>query len=169
MTSDYIHILVDYNYWARDRVLASAEQLSAEQLSQPLGSSFGSVLDTLVHIYFAEWIWYRRWQGESPAARPDTSELVSVAALRDTWMALEAQIKAFVDGLGPAGLHRMIEYKSLTGQSSTSPYWQMIVHVVNHGTYHRGQVATMLRQLGAKPAVSTDMIVFFREHTVRAQ
>jgi uncharacterized damage-inducible protein DinB len=169
MTSDYIHILVDYNYWARDRVLASAEQLSAEQLSQPLGSSFGSVLDTLVHIYFAEWIWYRRGQGESPSARPDTSELVSVAALREKWMALEAQIKAFVDGLGPAGLHRMIEYKSLTGQSSTSPYWQMIVHVVNHGTYHRGQVATMLRQLGAKPAVSTDMIVFFREHTVRAQ
>ncbi len=150
MTSDYIHILVDYNYWARDRVLASAEQLSTEQLSRPLGSSFGSVLDTLVHIYFAEWIWYRRWQGESPSARPDTSELVSVAALRDTWMALEAQIRAFVDSLGPAGLHRMIEYKSLNGQSST-------------------QVATMLRQLGAKPAVSTDLIVFFREHTVRAQ
>jgi uncharacterized damage-inducible protein DinB len=78
MTSDDIHILVDYNYWARDRVLASAEQLSSEQLSQQLGSSFGSVLDTLVHIYFAEWIWYRRWQEESPSARPDTSELVSV-------------------------------------------------------------------------------------------
>ena len=169
MTTDYIRILMDYNYWARDRALASAEHLSGEELSRSLGSSFGSVLDTLVHIYSAEWIWYRRWQGESPSARPDTSELVSVAALRDAWMALEAQIKAFVDALGPAGLHRMIEYKSLTGQSSTSPYWQMIVHVVNHGTYHRGQVATMLRQLGAKPAVSTDLIVFFREHTVRAQ
>ena len=50
MTTDYIRILMDYNYWARDRALASAEHLSAEELSRSLGSSFGSVLDTLVHI-----------------------------------------------------------------------------------------------------------------------
>ena len=169
MTPDYIRILMDYNYWARDRALASAEQLSAEQLSRSLGSSFGSVLDTLVHIYFAEWIWYRRWQGESPSARPDTSHLVSVAALRETWLPLEQQIRRFVDALGPAGLSRILDYKTMNGQPATSPYWQMIVHVVNHGTYHRGQVATMLRQLGAKPAESTDLIVFFREHTVPSQ
>ena len=65
--------------------------------------------------------------------------------------------------MDPPACSASIEYKSLNGQSSTSPYWQMIVHVVNHGTYHRGQVATMLRQLGATPAQSTDMIVFFRE------
>jgi uncharacterized damage-inducible protein DinB len=169
MTPEYIHILVDYNYWARDRALASAEELSPEQLSRNLGSSFGSVLDTLVHIYFAEWIWYRRWQGESPTARPDTGHLVSVSALRDAWTPLEQQIRSFADGLGPAGLSRMLDYKSMNGQASTSAFWQMIVHVVNHGTYHRGQVATMLRQLGAKPAQSTDMIVFFREQSVRAQ
>jgi uncharacterized damage-inducible protein DinB len=94
---------------------------------------------------------------------------VSVAALRDAWMAVETQIKALVESLGPAGLHRIIEYKSMNGQPSASPFWQMIVHVVNHGTYHRGQVATMLRQLEAQPAESTDMIVFFREHSVPAR
>lgn len=163
MTPDYIRTLLDYNYWARDRSLASADQLSPEQLSRNLGSSFSSVLDTLVHIYMAEWIWYHRWQGDS-TARPDTSSLVSLAALRDAWAPLEQQIRSFVESLGPAGLPRTIEYTSLNGQTSTSPFWQMIVHVVNHGTYHRGQVATMLRQLGARPAQSTDMIVFFREH-----
>ena len=169
MTPEYIRVLLDYNYWARDRALASAGQLSSEQLSRNLGSSFGSVLDTLVHMYFAEWIWYRRWQGESPSARPDTSQLVSVAVLREAWTPLEQQIRSCIEGLGAEGLGRMLEYTSMNGQVSTSTFWQMIVHVVNHGTYHRGQVATMLRQLGATPAQSTDMIVFFREPSVRAE
>ena len=169
MTADYIRILLDYNYWARDRALASAESLSVEQVARGMGSSFASVLDTLTHIYFAEWIWYRRWQGESPSARPDTSQLVSVAALRDAWLPLEQQIRSFVDGLGPAGLSRIVDYKTMSGQPATSPYWQMIVHVVNHGSYHRGQVATMLRQLGAAPAQSTDMIQFFRDQSAHAR
>jgi len=163
MTPDYIRTLVDYNYWARDRTLASAGQLAPEQLTRGLGSSFGSVLDTLVHIHFAEWIWHQRWLGTSPPAGPDRSGLVSIAALRDAWQPLEQQIRAFVDSLDEAGLARVIEYRTMNGQPGMSPYWQMIVHVVNHGSYHRGQVATMLRQLGATPARSTDMITFFRE------
>ena len=169
MTPEYIQTLIDYNYWARDRVLASAEQLPAEQLSRNLGSSFGSVLDTLVHINFAEWIWHERWQGTSPTAGPDRSALVTIPALRDAWLPLEQQIRAFVGSLDADGLQRILEYRTMNGQPGASPYWQMIVHVVNHGSYHRGQVATMMRQLGVKPAQSTDMIVFFREQSVRAQ
>lgn len=163
MTPEYIHTLIEYNYWARDRVLVSAEQLTPEQLARQLGSSFGSVLDTLVHMYFAEWIWYQRWRGESPTAGPDRSGLVSVAALRDAWRPLEAQIRTHVESLGPEGLSRVIHYRLLSGQPGVSSYWQMIAHVVNHGSYHRGQVAAMLRILGASSAQSTDMIVFFRE------
>ena len=162
MSPDDIRTLLEFNYWARDRTFASVAPLSSEQLTRSLGGSFGSVLDTLVHMYVAEWIWYQRWQGAAPA-RPDTSALTSVPALRDAWAPLEGQVRDFVLGLDAAGLQRTLEYRSLGGQASVSPYWEMIVHVVNHGTYHRGQVATMLRQLGATPAHSTDMIVFFRE------
>jgi uncharacterized damage-inducible protein DinB len=169
MTPEYIRVLLAYNYWARDRILASADQLSEDQLMRPLASSFGSVLDTLVHMHFAEWIWYQRWQGVSPTARPDTTQLTSVVALRDAWHPLEQQIRAFVESLGPADLSRVIEYKLMSGQTASSSFWQMIVHVVNHGGYHRGQVATMLRMIGAKPAQSTDMIVFFRENSVQAR
>ena len=169
MTPEYIHTLIEYNYWARDRTLASADQLSAEQLTRGLGGSFASVLDTLVHMHFAEWIWYQRWQGTSPSAGPDASRITSVAALREAWDPLAAQIRAFVESLGPAGLTRVIDYKMMSGQPARSAYWQMVVHVVNHGAYHRGQVATMLRQLGAAPAASTDMIAFFREQSVAAQ
>ncbi len=163
MTPEYIRTLFEYNYWARDRTLASADPLTADQLTRGVASSFGSVLDTLIHMHFAEWIWYQRWQGDSPMAGPDRSGLTSVAALRDAWLPLEAQIRTFVESLGPAGLSRVIEYRTMNGQAGASPYWQMIVHLVNHGGYHRGQVATMLRLLGATPAQSTDMIVFFRE------
>ena len=163
MTPEYIRILIDYNYWARDRILASGDPLTGEQLTQSVASSFGSVLDTLIHMHFAEWIWYQRWQGTSPTAGPDTSAFTSLAALRDAWHPLEAQVRAFVESLGPAGLSRVITYKLLSGQEAMSPYWQTIVHLVNHGGYHRGQVATMLRLIGARPAQSTDMIVFFRE------
>jgi uncharacterized damage-inducible protein DinB len=169
MTTEYIRVLMNYNYWARDRVLASADSLSPEQLTQPVASSFGSVLDTLVHMHFAEWIWYQRWQGVSPTAGPDRTMLTSVAAVRDAWRPLEAQIRAFVESLGPADLSRVIDYKLLSGQPSSSSFWQMIVHLVNHGGYHRGQIATMLRVIGAKPAQSTDMIVFFRENAVQAR
>lgn len=168
MTPEYIRTLIDYNYWARDRILASADQLTEEQLTRNLGSSFGSVLGTLVHVRFAEWIWYQRWQGESPASAPDSSRIVSVAALRDAWHPLEAQIRSFVESLGPAGLARILHYRLMSGQPGTSSYWQMIAHVVNHGSYHRGQVATMLRLLGARPAQSTDMIVFFRDQSITA-
>ena len=168
MTPEYIGMLIDYNYWARDRILGSTDHLTGEQLTRSVGSSFGSVLDTLVHMHFAEWIWYRRWQGESPVEGPDRSTLTSVAALRDAWHPLEAQIRSFVESLGPAGLSRVIDYKTMNGQPGMSSYWQMIVHLVNHGGYHRGQVATMLRLLGAGPAQSTDMIVFFREQAAAA-
>lgn len=169
MTPEYIHTLIEYNYWARDRTLASAEQLSGEQLTRGLGSSFASVLDTLVHMHFAEWIWYQRWQGTSPSAGPDATGITTVAALRDAWDPLAAQIRAFVASLGPADLARTIDYKMMSGQPGRAPYWQMIAHVVNHGAYHRGQVATMMRQLGATPAQSTDMIQFFREQSVGAR
>ena len=169
MTPEYIRVLIDYNYWARDRILASADQLSQEDLTRPVASSFGSVLDTLIHMHFAEWIWYQRWRGVSPTAGPDKTQLTSVAALREAWHPLEGQIRAFVESLGPADLSRVVDYKLLSGQAASSPYWQMIVHVVNHGAYHRGQVVTMLRGIGAKAAQSTDMIAFFRENSVAAR
>ena len=65
--------------------------------------------------------------------------------------------------LGEGGINRVFEFRLLSGQESSSVFWQMLQHVVNHASYHRGQVTTMLRQLGAQPAKSMDMIAFYRE------
>ena len=163
MTPDYARTLISYNYWARDRVMASVETLSPEQLRRPAVSSFGSILDTLTHLYSGESLWYQRCSGHPSPARPDLSGLTDVSAVRAAWAPLERQIRDLVDGLGAEGLMRTVEYKALTGQVVASPYWQILAHMVNHGSYHRGQIATLCRQVGGTPVKSMDMVVFFRE------
>ena len=166
MTSDYLRQLLGFHYWARDRVLHAASPLNLEQYARPMGNSFSSVRETLNHVYLAEWIWYSRWNGVSPSAFPDM-DLRDLVALREHWLELERKVRAYIDEAGEAGLNRVIPYRLMSGKESASPLWQMVVHVVNHATYHRGQVTTLLRQLGAAPPQSTDMITFFRETAAR--
>jgi uncharacterized damage-inducible protein DinB len=156
--------LIDYHYWARDRLLDSVAVLDGEQLRRDLGSSFPSVRDTLVHLCLTEWIWHERWSGRSPAAPPrSASEFTDLAQIRELWREHELQIRSFVDALTGADMPRAIEYRLMSGQPGRSSFAEMIAHVVNHGTYHRGQITTMLRQLEAPPAKNTDLITFFRE------
>jgi len=91
-----------------------------------------------------------------------------VGSLRAAWRELEANVRGFVEQLGEAGLDRMFEYRLLSGAPGASSFSQMLQHVVNHASYHRGQVTTMLRQLGAQPGKSMDMIAFYRERSARA-
>ncbi len=158
----YLRLLVDFHYWARDRALAAAAMLTPEQYARELGSSFPSVRATLNHSYMAEWAWFSRWQGTSPTAFPLQEQLPDLDTLRTTWSAQEASLRAFVASLGDEDVTRVFEYKLINGNPGRSQFWEMVVHLVNHATYHRGQLTTMLRQLGAKPPESTDMITFFR-------
>jgi uncharacterized damage-inducible protein DinB len=155
--------LVDYHYWARDRLLEAVGPLSSEQFGRDLRSSFGSVRDTLVHIYSAEWIWLSRWEGKSPTAMLSVERFPSLGSLREAWNAHEVKMRSFLLQLGEDGIKRPIEYKTISGQAFTSTVAQMLHHVVIHAAYHRGQVTTMLRQLGAAPPKSMDLITFQRE------
>jgi uncharacterized damage-inducible protein DinB len=167
MTHRDLKTLLYFHYWARDRVLEAAAALSAEQYTRDLGGSFKSVRDTLVHLYSAEWAWYQRWQGTSPTAMLRFDDYPDVETLRGAWSAHEHKMRAHVDSLGEDDLTRVINYRLLSGQAGASPFWQMLQHMVNHGSYHRGQVTTMLRQLGAKPPASVDMITYYRETEAR--
>ena len=164
MNLSYAQTLLDFHYWARDRVMAAVQPLTAEQYERPMGNSFSSIRDTLNHVYLAEWIWYSRWNGESPTAFPSI-DLPDLSALRTQWSDMEGKVREYLDSAGESGLNRVFEYRLMSGKPGASPLWQMVAHVVNHATYHRGQVTTMLRQLGVAPAASTDMITFFREQT----
>jgi uncharacterized damage-inducible protein DinB len=157
-----LRTLLDYHYWARDRLLDALEPLMAEQLTRDMGNSFKSIHETVSHVYAAEWAWYERWQGRSPTALLPSDLFPDLVSIRRAWSEHEAKMRVYVEGLGEDGGSRAIDYKLLSGQAGSSPIWQMLQHVVNHASYHRGQVTTMLRQLGAQPAKSMDMIAFYR-------
>lgn len=159
---DEILQLYDYNRWANRRVLDVVGALTPEQLTRDLGSSFPSVRDTLAHVLAAEWVWLERWRGSSPTSFPDDSGLDSHAAIVTRWDEHESDQAAFLEDLTEDRLREVVAYRNTAGQPFAEPLWQLMRHVVNHSTYHRGQVTTMLRQMGAA-AVGTDLITYFRE------
>jgi uncharacterized damage-inducible protein DinB len=167
MTPEEMRLLYDYNAWANRRELDAASALTPEQFVKPLGSSFSSVRDTLAHICGAEWIWLERFQGRSPSSLPDTTQFSDVPGLRGHWDELEARLLKFVRELTQTDLDRTLEYKTLKFGVYKNPLWQSMQHLVNHGTYHRGQITTMLRQHGAQP-IMTDLMHFYRERATAA-
>jgi uncharacterized damage-inducible protein DinB len=167
MLPEEMRTLYDYNAWANHRQLQAASKLTTEQFVKPMGSSFGSVRDTLAHIYGAEWLWLERFQGRSPSSLPEASQFNDAATLRERWTEFEPRLLTFVRGLTQADLDRVMEYKTLKFGVYKNPLWQSMQHLVNHGTYHRGQVTTLLRQLGAEP-ILTDLMHFYRERSVAA-
>ena len=155
-------LLYDFDAWANHRILDACSSLSDEQFTRNLGNSFPSVRDTLCHICGAEWIWLERWHGRSPSTLPNAADYPNAEAVRRRWAEVERDLLDYVASLSSDDLQRVVTFKSLAGVPYSQPLWQCLQHVANHSTYHRGQITTMLRQLGAKP-VSTDMIAFYRE------
>jgi uncharacterized damage-inducible protein DinB len=162
MTPEQIRLLYDFNAWANRRVLEACALLTPEQFTRGLGSSFSSVRDTLVHIMGSEWVWLERWQGRSPEAKTTLEKFsgerfADLADIRALWQEIETGILGFAARVTPADLDCALEYINFQGHAFAYPLRAMMQHVVNHGTYHRGQVCTMLRQLGASPR-STDYL-----------
>lgn len=160
MDLERIRALYDFNRWANDRVLEVAEKLTSEQFTKDLQNSFPSVRDTLVHIMGAEWIWLERWKGNSPKALLPPAEFPAVSSIRNRWTEIEREQKGFIAGVTEESLKKVIAYTNLKGDPYQYPLWQILQHLVNHSTYHRGQVTTMFRQLGAKP-LATDFLVYY--------
>lgn len=158
---DEIRALYAFNRWANLQFLATLEGLSDEELRRDLRSSFPSVLATLVHLLGAEWVWLERWLGRSPRHFPDADGLDSVAVVRARWDALWAEQRAFLAGLQDGDAARPVAYRNFAGNDFTQPLGELLRHVVNHATYHRGQLTTLLRQLG-HAAPSTDLVTYYR-------
>jgi uncharacterized damage-inducible protein DinB len=154
-----IEFLYEYNRWANARLLDALSGLTAERLTKDLLSSHRSVRDTLVHILSGEWIWLRRWQGTSPKALFDPADFPDVGSLKATWAEVERDQTDFIHNLTDESLEMVIAYINTKGEEWKYPLGQMMQHLVNHSSYHRGQVTTLLRQLGAE-AVPLDFLIF---------
>jgi uncharacterized damage-inducible protein DinB len=160
--------LFAFNAWANHRIIGAAEALTTEQFTKPMGSSFNSVRDTLVHIWAVEWVWLERMHGRSPSSFPDAKDYGDLASMKPRWAEIEKNWLEYLSRLDENELAEEVDYRTMSFGPAKNLRWHIMQHVVNHGTYHRGQVTTMLRQLGAK-GVGTDLIFFYRERGAAAR
>lgn len=152
--------LFGFNEWANAQVCDAAARLSDEEFTREMGNSFASVRDTLTHILFAEWVWLRRWKGESPRGwLGPPSDTADVSLIRAHLDAVARERDELLAGLADDALEQLITYTNTKGEQWRYKLGRMMRHVVNHSTYHRGQVTTLLRQLGAN-APSTDLLMY---------
>ncbi len=169
MNNDDILLLYEYDRWANKRVLQAAAALSEEQFTRDLGGSFRSVRDTLLHIIGGEWGWLAYWKAPNPGPafardlweRHDAlfhpERFPNAATVQRKWAEVEKEQVEFVNGVTNESLGKMLPFR--TTQASLA---HLLQHLANHSTYHRGQIALMMRQLGADP-VATDFHVFLVE------
>ncbi len=151
-----------YTSWATRHILESAAGLTPDERHRDLGNSFGGVQGTLQHIYQGDSIWFDRLRGKPTGSLASYEARSEFADFSKRWLELLSEFIAWGEKLSDSDWARICDYRDTKGNPYSTPVWQIVLHVVNHGTYHRGQVTTMLRQLGHK-AVSTDLIFYYRE------
>ncbi|MCK6539503.1 MAG: DinB family protein [Anaerolineales bacterium] len=161
MNKQDIKLLFEYNQWANAKILDAAANVTGEQFLAPAPFPHGGLRGTLAHVFFAEWLWRRRMQGESPTRRIAPDEFPTFDSLRSRWLEENAELMRFVDSLTDAKLSGRFQYKTTTGVPHEDVLWQVLAHLVNHGTQHRSEAAAMLTDMGHSPG-ETDLIVFLR-------
>jgi uncharacterized damage-inducible protein DinB len=162
MNVDMAKELITYNTWANTSVLDAVSRLSKDQFTRELGGSYPSIQTTLTHMVWAEWLWLERWNGNSPKELFAPEDFPSIMQVASRWRQVHAGQQRFVQSLTPGDLERVIRYTNRAGEEWEYTLARMMYHLINHSTYHRGQITNMLRMLNAKP-VTTDYLVWWDE------
>lgn len=162
MTLQDIKLLHAFNSWANNRIFDALASVPPEELTRDLQSSHGSIHATLTHLVGAEKMWVSRMVGRADKAMVTPAELPSLADIRHLWEQTGFAMAKFLGTMSDRALSEKFTMFTTTGQQFTQIYWQAIQHVVDHSTYHRGQIITLLRQMGHTPP-STGLITFYRE------
>ena len=161
MNKQTITLLYDYNQWANSKILAAASNLTGEQFLANAEYPHGGLRGTLTHVLFAEWLWRKRMQGDSPTKWIVPEDFPTFESLRTRWLAEEEELMSFVQTLTDEQLAGTFEYKTTKGVPYENVTWQVLMHVINHGTQHRSEAAAMLTTLGHSPG-DIDLILFLR-------
>jgi uncharacterized damage-inducible protein DinB len=159
MTAKEARTHLNYTGWASRKLMDAAKALNPDDLNRAVGVSHGSIVGTLSHVHFADRIWYSRVvDPNEPVIKEAT-----LAELEQQWPAIQQKWEAWAATLQDSDMERMVSFKMTDGTERRNPLWQVLLHVVNHGTLHRGQAVGMIRQLGIKPP-TTDLMAYYREN-----
>jgi len=160
-----IETLFAYNYWANRRILNKAGGLSEADLNAPSDLSHGSLMETLEHVLYAEWIWRMRCAERfSPGRGYPWSSPLTFSVLQARWVEEERAMCAFLGGLEDEALSERIDYTTTSGEARRNLLWELLAHIVNHGTQHRSEAALQLSRLGRSPG-DIDLIIYLRERS----
>ena len=165
ITLEALQTHLDYTAWASDRIVRAASLLTPEELTRDFHTADRNVLGTLVHVYAADRVWLGLLEGNPPARFIDPEKDMHLAVLQNDWPELYQRWKKWASGLTEDSLRSNFSYKDLKGNPHQTPLWQITLHVVNHGTHHRGQVSGFLRAMGHTPP-PLDLIAYYREKAV---
>ncbi len=157
---EYLNQVFDYVYWANHRYFAVAESLTEEQLHKVQGHSWGDVHAMLVHMMSSEWVWLQRWSGTSPKAHLNRDDFPTLASVRERWSQVEAEMRAFINRQTEESLQAKITYSNFRGETFHVPLYQMLMHVANHDTHHRGELAGMFALMNV-PHPEDEAIQYF--------
>ncbi len=152
-----------YNIWANKELLKVILSLNKEQQQQTIESSFNSIQKTIAHVWDAESIWWQRLKLQEQITRPSETENLTIEIIATHWQQQSNQWEAWVHNANDVQLNHVFAYQNTKREQFKQPVWQMLLHLFNHGTYHRGQLVTMLRQVGVTPIPATDFGMWARK------
>lgn len=167
VSADALRSHLAYTAWASRRLVEAAARLSPEELKRDFQTADHSVLGTLVHVFAADRIWLARL---SRTPRPGfvSDSDYSLAVLQNDWPVLHRRWQEWARGLADPDIAADMEYVDTKGTHWSLPLWQLVLHVVNHGTHHRGQVSGFLRIMGYTPP-PLDLVAYYREQKAAGQ
>jgi uncharacterized damage-inducible protein DinB len=150
----HLHLreMCEYLRWSDQQSLLSARTVRDDDYYKELGISVGSVHKLLVHCMAAEWLWLCRFRGESPTKVEDHADYPTRMNLEQRWPLVHAALIDFVGRMTPQQMGNPVTYHDTKGNAHTLPLRDMILHLIDHGSYHRGQLATMIKKAGGTPA-----------------
>ncbi len=152
---------LDYTAWASARLVSAARELSPEELTRDFQTATHSVLGTLAHVFAADRVWLGRIQGNPPARFLDPEKDLRMETLENDWPALYQRWNQWIGKQTDESILGKCSYKDLKGNPYETPLWQIVLHLVNHGSHHRGQVSGFLRAMGHTPP-PLDLIAYYR-------
>ena len=151
-----------YNAWANEKIAGVLRTTTDEIFFRQTGSSFSSIAETVKHIWGAQFIWLMRLQGKSLREWPTNNLGAVKEKLVEGLIQSSADLVVFISSFDQMRLSELYAYTNMKGDPFRDSYEETLYHVVNHSTYHRGQIITMLRQSGVEDVVGTDLIHYLR-------
>jgi uncharacterized damage-inducible protein DinB len=155
--------LADYNHWANRRLYAAALEMPDELYRRPTGVFFASLHGTLNHLLLTDRLWLKRLTGEGEP--PDRLNAILFEGRNDlvrARMAEDARLIKVVNGYTDAGLGEAVSYQNTSGRSFQQPLGDILLHLFNHQTHHRGQAHACCSILTGKEPPSLDLVQFQR-------